>query len=264
VLHAEPSVMMVTDELAGVGLIRGCRLVVATVIFCGVMALSCPTGRVGRLAQLQRPIRVVCAVLAVALVVLSFTLPDGSGGSAVTVAGCAVLVVVVLLPVVTDFEIDVLGMRAKASLSTRQRELQDICEGVSPRVGSLLHLVGVEPLQIPAIVQEAVQDSSRLWRGRVVPAVVTQLVVCRAARLVQLSLMLGGPYRVRELDRDAPAEPAWNAFAGLKPLQRLIVGLIIWTEFSEGQVATMLDIDAQSVAAAMREWSAGETTGVTG
>lgn len=224
--------------------------------------MGCSTGEVGRLTQLKRPIRVIGIVLAVGLVGVSFTLSNGIGGSAAAAAGCAVLVVVLLLPVITEFEIDVLGFRARANLSARAGTLQTVCEQVSARVASLLRLVGVEQDQIPAIVEEAVQDSCRLWRGPVNPDLVARLVVCRVARLIQLSLRLGGPYRIDEPDRDPDAEPAWIAFAHLAPQDRLIVALVSWIELSEDQVGTMLDVDQSTVADAVARWSTGETRGV--
>jgi len=224
--------------------------------------VGCQTGQVSRLGQFRRPIRVICTLLAIGLVVWSYSVPSKTWGSVASATGIGVIVVVLLLPLITEFEVDVFGFRARGSLSTREKELQAACEQQAPRIASLLQLVGVDQDQIPALVQEAAKDTCRLWRGRVALDAVAQFVVCRAAKLVQLSLRLGGPYRIREPPQDRD-DRGLTAFAQLDARERLIVAMVAWMELDENRVAIMLDVDLQRVLGVVQRWRTDETSGAT-
>jgi hypothetical protein len=76
--------------------------------------MPCRPSKVGRRNNLARHARVVCGVIAVAALLGSLFLSESPYGSVLAAAGAGLLVAVVLLPLLTEFEIDVLGIRAKA------------------------------------------------------------------------------------------------------------------------------------------------------
>jgi hypothetical protein len=128
--------------------------------------MACRPGKVGRLENLGRPARVFCVVLAVGFLAASFFVPGSQSSLFVTAAGAVLLVVVLLLPVMTEFEVDVFGLRAKANLPTREQKLEAICRSECRQLASFASLVGVEAEQINALVEEAIEDTCRLWRVR--------------------------------------------------------------------------------------------------
>jgi hypothetical protein len=187
---------------------------------------------------------VLCVVLAVVLIAGSFLVSGSQSSVFVTAAGAVLLVVVLLLPVATEFEVDVFVLKAKAPLRTREQKLEAICRRECRRVASFVKLVGVEPEQSDALVEEAIEDTCRLWRGPVDEDLVSRLLVCRSAHLIQASLRLGGPYRVLKPEGDGPELAALVARA---PGDRLIVALVEWMELDSSSVAAMLDLDVQTV-----------------
>ena len=220
--------------------------------------MGCRPGKVGRLQNLRRPARVFCGVVAVGLLVGSFFVSDSQSSSLVTAAGAVLLVVVFLLPGLTEFQVDVFGLSAKASLPTREQHLEAICRRECRQIASFASLAGVEAGQIDALVEEAIEDTCRLWRGPVVDELVGRLLVCRTAHLIQVSLRLGGPYRVLTPEGAGRYGPEWAAFAALDPRDRLIVALVEWVELDSSSVAAILDIDVRAVQQAL---SGGVTTG---
>lgn len=199
-----------------------------------------------------RPARVLCVVLAVALIAASFV-PGMPGGLLMTAAGAAVLVFVLVLPGLTEFEVDVFGMRAKANITNREQKLEAICRKECRRVASFVGLVGVEPAQIDALVEEAIEDTCRLWRGSVARKPVGRLLVCRSAHLIQVSLRLGGPYRVMTPQGGGGYGPEWDAFVALAPRDRLIIALVEWVELDSSSVADILDLDVTTVRQALEQ-----------
>jgi hypothetical protein len=209
--------------------------------------MACRPGKVGRLENLRRPARVLCVVLAVGLLAASFFVSGSQSSLFVTAAGAVLLVVVLLLPVMTEFEVDVFGLRAKANLPTREQRLEAICRRECRQLASFVSLVGVEAQQINALVEEAIEDTCRLWRGPVVEELVGRLLVCRSAHLIQVSLRLGGPYRVVTPEGAGRYGPEWAAFVALAPRDRLIVALVEWMELDSSSVAAILDLDVRTV-----------------
>jgi hypothetical protein len=223
--------------------------------------MACRPGKVGRLQNLRRPARVSCVVVAVGLLAASFFVSDSQGSLLATAAGAVLLVLVLLLPVLTEFEVDVFGLRAKASLPTREQKLEAICRRESRQVASFVSLVGLEAEQINALVEEAIEDTCRLWRGPVVEDLVSRLLVCRTAHLIQVSLRLGGPYRVVTPEGANRYGPEWAAFVALDPRDRLIVALVEWLELDSSSVAAILDLDIPTVEQTLKR---GVPTGVNG
>jgi len=170
----------------------------------------------------------------------------------VTAAGAVLLVVVLLIPVATEFEIDVFVLKAKAPLRTREQKLEAICRREYRHVASFVRLVGVEPEQIDALVEEAIEDTCRLWRGPIDEDLVSHLLVCRSAHLIQASLRLGGPYRVLSPEGAGRYEPELSPLGALAPGDRLIVALVEWVKLDSSSVAAMLDLDVQTVEQTLR------------
>jgi hypothetical protein len=130
--------------------------------------MTCRAGETGRLDKLKRPARLVSAVIGVGLVAVPVRLSGGHLGTDLTLAGIGVLFVALLLPALTEFEIDVFGIHAKASLRRREDSLRAMCLQDARTVASLAALAGVDPDQLTALAEEAIEDTCRLWRGRVV------------------------------------------------------------------------------------------------
>jgi hypothetical protein len=223
--------------------------------------MACRPGKVGRLENLGRPARVLCVVLAVVLIAGSFFVSSSQSSVLVTAAGALLLVVVLLLPVMTEFEVDVFGLRAKANLPTREQKLEATCRRQVRHVASFVNLVGVEPEQIDALVEEAIEDTCRLWRGSVDEDLVGRLLVCRSAHLIQASLRLGGPYRVLKPEGAGRYGPESTPLVALAPGDRLIVALVEWVELDTSSVAAMLDLDVRTVQQALGR---GVLTGFNG
>jgi hypothetical protein len=214
--------------------------------------MACRPGKVGRLEKLRRPARVSCVVVAVGLLAASFFVSGSQSSLFATAAGAVLLVLVLLLPVLTEFEVDVFGIRAKANLPTREQRLEAICRRECRQVASFVSLVGVEPEQIDPLVEQAIEDTCRLWRGPVVEELVGRLLVCRTAHLIQVSLRLGGPYRVVTPEGPGQYGAEWAAFVALDPRDRLIVALAEWVELDSSSVAAILDLDIQTVQQTLR------------
>jgi hypothetical protein len=223
--------------------------------------MACRPGKVGRLQNLRRPARVFCGVVAVALLAASFFVSDSRSSLFVTAAGAVLLVVVFLLPAMTQFEVDVFGLTATASLSTREQKLEAICRRECRQIASFARLVGVESEQIDDLVEHAIEDTCRLWRGPVMEGLVGRFLVCRAAHLIQVSLRLGGPYRVLTPEGGGRYGAEWAAFAALDPRDRLIVALVEWVELDSSSVAAILDLDVGTVQQTLRR---GVPTGLDG
>lgn len=123
------------------------------------------------------------------------------------------LVLTVLLPGLTDFQIDVLGIKVGATLSTRAQTLEAICQRESGSVASVVALVGFDRDQAGNVVKEAAEDTARLWRGPVADDLISRFLICRAARIVSFSLRRGGPtgcrhqLRPRSPTRPGPCSP---------------------------------------------------------
>lgn len=209
--------------------------------------MACDASRVGRWQNLRRPARIASALVAVAILLGSYLMSETRLASLLTATGAVLLVVGLLMPVLTEFEVDALGLRAKASVRTREQRLEAICLSGSRRVRSFVGLVGVDPQQTAELVEEAVEDTCRLWRGPIVEEMVGRLLVCRAAHLIVTSLRLGGPYRLGTPDDAGRYGPAWAAFVALDPRDRLIVALAEWVELDSESVATMLNLDVATV-----------------
>lgn len=215
--------------------------------------MSCRPGKVGRLEHLRRPARVVCLIVAVGLLITSFLVPRDQGALLMTAGGAALGVAVLLLPVLTGFEVDLFGMKAKASLATREERLLAICRRESRRVTSFVRLVGVDEGQVNDLVEEAVEDAGRLWRGALDDELVGRLLMCRASHLIQRSLRLGGPYRVATPDTNGRDGSQWAAFSALEPRQRLIVAMAEWLDLDDRSIAEILDLDAAVIARARED-----------
>ena len=212
--------------------------------------MTCRPSETGRLEKLALPARIGCGVLGALLLVGSFLDPAGLG-TAMAAAGGLVIFAAVLLPVLTDFEIDALGIRAKASLLTRRQRIEGVCLGEKSQLSSLLAMVGIEPNQIDSLVEEAVKETCRRWRGRVVEELVRQLLICRAMQLVKLAAEIGAPYRIVLSDIGAYGSNG-AAFAALDNSERMMVALVLHHEMDKRDVAAMLDVDAAKVEAALR------------
>jgi hypothetical protein len=128
--------------------------------------------------------------------------------------------------------------------------MQETCLEEKHQLASLVAMVGVEPTQIDALVQEAVEETCRRWRGRVVQELVRQLMVCRAMQLIKLSAQLGAPYRIVPSDIAAYGANG-AAFAALDFSQRMMVALVLHHEMDKRDVAAMLDVDASKVEEAL-------------
>ena len=213
--------------------------------------MACHAGRVGRLQSLRRPARIASAVVAVGFLLVSYLVSETQRASLLTAVGAILLVLALLLPVLTEFEVDVLGLRAKASLRTREQRLEAICRGGCRRVRSFVGLVGVDAQQTDDLVEEAIEDTCRLWRGPIVEETVGRLLVCRTAHLIVVSLRLGGPYRLGTPDGAGRYGPEWAAFVALDPRDRLIVALAEWLELDSASVAAILDLDVATVEQAL-------------
>ncbi len=222
--------------------------------------MPCRPREIGPLEHLRQPIRVGVVVVGAGLLIASLWLSGAQHGVEVAVAGAALLFFSLLLPVLTEFEIDVFGVHARANLSSRAESLKTACEQETHTVASLASLIGVDPVQAAPLAQEAVEDACRLWRGKVVPDLVRAFVVCRAVHLVQVSIRLGGPYRVTTPPA-ADGGAAWNAFAGLPPQQRMIVALAEYAELDAAQIAGMLDLDRPAVDTALAQVAPGRSDG---
>jgi hypothetical protein len=210
--------------------------------------MTCRAGETGRLDKLKRPARLVSAVVGVGLVAVSVQLSDGHLGTDLTLAGVGVLFVALLLPALTEFEIDVFGIHAKASLRRREDSLRAMCLQDARTVASLAALAGVDPDQLTALAEEAIEDTCRLWRGRVVDDLVRAFVMCRAIQLIRVSLRLGGPYRVLAPAQTGGDGSRLTAFATLSPTDRMIIALAEYAAIGEEQIAAMLDLDRSAVA----------------
>lgn len=214
--------------------------------------MTCRPGEVGRLQNLRRPVRVLCTVVAVGLLAFSYA-PSIPGGTLTTAAGAALLVVLLLLPGLTGFEVDVFGVRGKANLRTREQHLAEECRRKCRKVASFANLAGVDAGQINDLVEEAIEDTCRLWRGPVVNELVGRFLVCRTAQLIQVSLRLGGPYRIATPEGAGQYGPQWAAFAALNPRDRLIIALVELVELDSTSVATILDLDVRAVQQVLAE-----------
>jgi DNA-directed RNA polymerase specialized sigma24 family protein len=173
----------------------------------------------------------------------SFWVPEPQS-TTVASAGAVVLFATVLLPVLTDFEIDVLGIRAKAGLATRRQRIQAACLQEKHQLSALVAMVGVEPAQVASLVEEAAEETGRLWRGRVDDELVRQLLICRAVQLIRIAADIGAPYRMADFEaygRDGAA------FAALDSSQRVMVALVMHHEMNKADVAAMLDVDVAQV-----------------
>jgi hypothetical protein len=216
-------------------------------------SMSCRSNEIGRLQKLERPARLFSVLVGLGLVTASFWVPDKKHSGEVAIGGVLVLFVAVVMPVLTEFEIDFFGFHAKASVGSRKSSLRTICLGEARTVASLVALVGVDPVQVAALAEEAVEDACRLWRGRIVEELVREFVLCRAVHLVRVSLRLGGPYRVLALTSTAGYGPRLTAFAAFSPTERLTVALVEYAEISEDEVATMMDLDRSVVTATLSQ-----------
>jgi len=215
--------------------------------------MTCRPGELTRLDKLKRPARLVSALVGVVLVAGSIRLSDGRLGTDLTAAGILVLFVALLLPALTEFEIDVFGIHAKAALRSRGNSLRSICEQDAHAVASLAALVGIDPDQLTKLAEEAVEDTCRLWRGHIVDELVRAFVLCRAIRLIRVSLQLGGPYRVLAPTQTGSDSTRLTAFAALPPTERMIIALAEYSAIDEEQIAAMLDLDRSTVAARLRQ-----------
>ena len=193
----------------------------------------------------------ICGVAGVALLIASVSVTSGHLQVALASLGALVVFVAVLLPALTEFEIDVFVFRATANPFTREHRLNEVCQQEAHRVASLARLVGVDPGQVSDLVDEAVEDTCRLWRGRIVDDLVHDFVMCRAVHIVRTSVRLGGPYQVTSPAGPADRGPGWGGFASLPPQQRLAVALAEYAELDDDQVAAMLDLDRTDVRAAV-------------
>lgn len=211
--------------------------------------MTCRPSEIGRLEKLGRPARLACGVVGALMYVGSF-LVDDRLGEAIAAAGGLIVFVAVLLPVLTDFQIDALGIHAKASLATRGQRMEKACLEEKSQLSSLLAMIGIESSQIDSLVEEAVKETCRRWRGRVVEDLVRQLLICRAMQLVKLSAEIGAPYRIVESDIGAYGANG-AAFAALDSSQRMMVALVLHHEMDKRDVAAMLDVDAVKVEEAL-------------
>lgn len=213
--------------------------------------MPCRSNEVGRLESLARPARILAAFVGVGLVTASLWVPAGQRGAALSLLGVGVLFVALLLPGLTDFEIDILGVHAKDRLSSRKDSLRSVCEREARAVASLVVLIGVDRDQVADLAEEAIDDTCRLWRGRVDDDLVREFVVCRAVHLVPLSLRLGA-YRVLSPMPNSTDSPTMTTFAAFPAAERMIVTLVEYAEISEEQVASMLDLDRSVVVDTLR------------
>lgn len=215
--------------------------------------MSCRSGEVGRLENLRRPGRIVSGFVGLSLLLGSFWLSGAQHGTEIALLGILMLFVALLLPALTDFEVDLFGIRTKASLRGRESVLRSICEHESRKLASLAALIGVESEQISNLAEEAIEDSCRLWRGRIVDQLVREFLVCRAVHLVNVSLRLGGPYRVLTPSGTATIGPRISTFATFAPTERLILALVEYCEVCAESVAGMLELDRSVVEETLRQ-----------
>lgn len=212
--------------------------------------MACRPSETGRLQKLGRPARVLCGVMGFLLIAGSFWVP-GPRGPVLAAAGGLVVFVVVLLPALTDFELDLLGIRAKASLATRGQRVQAICQREHRQLSSFVEMVGIDPADVGPLVEEAVADTCRLWRGQIVDELIRQLLICRAVRLIRVSARLGVPYQFATSSDFGEYGTAGAAFASLGISQRLIVALVEHHEMDTEDVAAMLEVERREVAQAL-------------
>lgn len=215
--------------------------------------MACRSSEAGRLQKFSRPARLACGLVGVLMFVGSFWIKNPQG-TVVAAAGGFVLFVVILLPVLTEFEIDILGIRAKAGLASRVQRIQAVCLQEKRQLSSLATMVGVDPTQVGSLVEEAVEDTCSLWKGQIVEELIRQLLVCRAVRLIRIAAEVGLPYRLVTSDFDAYG-PTGAAFASLDVTQRLAVALIVHHEMDRRDVAAMLEVDPVQVEDALHRVS---------
>ncbi len=193
---------------------------------------------------MRRPGRVLLGLLGVGALVASVWAPRRYHLAEV---GAAVLFAVVILPLLTEFELDALGIHATVPVPSRRRALRSVCEGGSRQLVSIARIVGVDPDQIGDLVAEAVDDTARLWRGRVVEETARTFLICRAVGLIRHSLRLGQPYRVVAPPvTDQDAAPVQDV-ARRPPLERIVIALVDYAELPEASVAAMLRLDPSEV-----------------
>lgn len=215
--------------------------------------MACRPSEAGRLQKFGRPARLACGLVGVLMFAGSFWVPNPQG-TAVAAVGGLILFAVVLLPVLTEFEIDVLGIRAKAGLASRLQRIQAVCLQEKRKLSSFVAMVGVDPAQVASLVEEAVEDTCRLWRGQIVDELIRQLLVCRAVRLIRMAAQVGVPYRMVTSDFDTYGTTG-AAFASLDVTQRLTVALIVHQEMERRDVAAMLEVDSAQVEDALHRVS---------
>lgn len=211
--------------------------------------MTCRRSETGFLEKLKRPARVLCGILGVLLLSAPIWF-EGQQAILVAAAGGLLVVVAVLLPVLTEFEIDILWVRVKAAFASRQGRIQAICEQEKRQLSSLVVMVGVEPSQAPQLVEEAVEDACRLWRGPVVDDLVRQFVLCRTVRLIRIAADIGIPFRIGTPDLHSYG-PAGAAFSELDPLHRLMVALVVHNELDNDEVSHLLEVDPTEVEQAL-------------
>lgn len=210
--------------------------------------MTCKPGRTSRLEHVQQPARVLAVLAAVGVFAASFFVPKSAGGLFVAAAGGLLLVSVLLWPAVTEYEFGLPPLfKAKVNPLTREQRLEAVCKRECPQITSFVQLVGIDAEQVPLLVEQAIQDTCRLWRGPVEEELVGRLLVCRAAHLIRVSLRLGGPYHVVAPDGADRYGPEWAAFAALDAHDRLVVALAEWIELDRQSVAAMLNLEPEMV-----------------
>jgi hypothetical protein len=193
---------------------------------------------------------VVVAVLGAGLLVTALVVPGAKLGEGAAVLGGSALFVAVLLPVLTDLEVDLFGLHAKATVRRREDQLRDVCSQESRMITSLAALIGVDAEQVAALAEEAIEDTCRSWRGPVTEDLVREFVVCQTIHLVQVSLRLGGPYRVTTPQVSGQDGAGVRTLAALPPFERMILAIVEYAEIPEDHALAMMGVDP--VAAAPR------------
>ena len=221
--------------------------------------MTCRAGEVGRFEKFAWPTRLAAGVLGALLFAASFV-STRAPATTMAAAGGLIVFVAVLLPVLTEFEIDALGIHAKAGLATRRQRMQEACLQEKAQLSSLVAMVGVEPTQVGSLVEEAVEETCRRWRGRVDQELVQQLLICRAMQLIKLSAQIGAPYRIVPSDIERYGRNG-AAFAALDSSQRMMVALVLHHEMDKADVAAMLDVDVADVEEALGRLPLSDVSG---
>lgn len=210
--------------------------------------VTCRSGDVTWWESLRRPGRVLLGVVGTAALAASVWVPARYHLADV---GGAILFLVVLLPSLTEFEIDALSIHLRVPVPSRHRTLQRVCQSEARQLASIARIAGVDTDQISGLVDEAVEDTVRLWRGRVVEETARIFLICRAVRLIRLSVRMGRPYRIVTPPVSAEDETSVQDMASRPPMHRIVIALVDYAELSEADVAAMLRLDPVEIAHAL-------------